>query len=115
MILLKPTLWNCTSSNSIGSFHSTPKLKVPENIILLFQPSHCPELNPIERLWEYLKGFLSWDLFSNLNDLKAKVTEILNSLSEEVIASVTGWKYIITAISTAGMRTEHGGMREMLC
>lgn len=72
-----------------GSFHSTPKLKVPENIILLFQPSHCPELNPIERLWEYLKGFLSWDLFSNLNDLKAKVTEILNSLSEEVIASVT--------------------------
>lgn len=32
-----------------GSFHTTPKLKVPENIILLFQPAHCPELNPIER------------------------------------------------------------------
>jgi transposase len=33
-----------------GSFHTTGKLKVPENIILLFQPAHCPELNPIERL-----------------------------------------------------------------
>lgn len=26
-----------------GSFHTTPKLEVPENIILLFQPAHCPE------------------------------------------------------------------------
>jgi len=50
-----------------GSFHTTPKLKVPENIILLFQPAHCPELNPIERLWEHLKDCLAWQLFNNLD------------------------------------------------
>ncbi len=33
-----------------GSFHKAKRLKVPDNILLLFQPSHCPELNPIERL-----------------------------------------------------------------
>ncbi|QZZ23367.1 transposase [Leptothermofonsia sichuanensis E412] len=22
---------------------------------MLFQPAYCPELNPIERLWQYLK------------------------------------------------------------
>jgi len=52
-----------------GSFHPTPKLKVPENIILLFQPAHCLELNPIERLWQHLKGFLVWEIFNNLDAL----------------------------------------------
>jgi len=55
-----------------GSFHTTPKLKVPENIILLFQPAHCPELNPIERLWEHLKDCLAWQLFNNLDALKVQ-------------------------------------------
>ena len=34
-----------------GRFHKGKDLIVPENIILLFQPPYCPELNPIERLW----------------------------------------------------------------
>ena len=32
-----------------GSFHRAKLLDYPENIIPIFQPSHCPELNPIER------------------------------------------------------------------
>ncbi len=32
-------------------FHTSKHLVVSENIILLFQPSYSPELNPIERLW----------------------------------------------------------------
>ncbi len=30
-----------------ASFHTSKKVKIPENIILLFQPPYCPELNPI--------------------------------------------------------------------
>jgi transposase len=26
-------------------------IAIPDNIVLLFQPAHCPELNPTERLW----------------------------------------------------------------
>lgn len=84
-----------------GSFHTTGKLLVPENIILRFQPAHCPELNPIDRLWEYLKGFLSWNLFENLDALKAKVREILNSFSKKTIKSLTGWKYILKSLKVA--------------
>jgi transposase len=62
-----------------GSFHKAKRLKVPDNILLLFQPSHCPELNPIERLWEHLKGLLSWALFSNLDALRVQVRKHLNS------------------------------------
>ena len=35
----------------LGDFHKAKRLKIPSNIILLFQPDHCPELNPIERFW----------------------------------------------------------------
>jgi len=58
------------------SWITLPKLKAPENIILLFQPAHCPELNPIERLWEHLKDCF-WQLFNNLDALK--VTTVRNS------------------------------------
>jgi hypothetical protein len=30
--------------------HSSQKLQIPENIVLLYQSSHSPELNPIERV-----------------------------------------------------------------
>ncbi len=84
-----------------GSFHKAKKLSIPDNIVLLFQPPHCPELNPIERLWELLLGFLRWGVFSNLDALRAKVREILSSFSAELIASLTGWEYISQALSVA--------------
>ncbi|WP_317112445.1 IS630 family transposase [Chroococcidiopsis sp. SAG 2025] len=73
-----------------GSFHKAIDLIVPDNIILLFQPSHCPELNPIERLWQYIKSFLGWQLFNNLDELREKVRQILNSFTPEIIVSLTG-------------------------
>lgn len=32
-----------------GRFHNAKNLKIPDNIILMFQPPHYPESNPIER------------------------------------------------------------------
>ena len=32
------------------------RLPIPENITLLPLPSYAPELNPIENVWEYLRG-----------------------------------------------------------
>ena len=65
--------------------HTAKKLKVPENIILLFQPPYCPEVNPIERVWEQIKYRLRSLWFDNLNDVKEKVARILKDLTEEVI------------------------------
>jgi len=86
-----------------GSFPKAKRLKVPDNILLLFQPSHCPELNPIERLWEHLKGLLSWALFSNLDALRVQVSKHLSSFTKEVIDSLAGWDYILQALSVAAI------------
>lgn len=81
-----------------GRFHTSKDLVVPDNIILLFQPPYCPELNPIERLWEYLKADLKWASFKTLDQLQAKVDQLLARLTPEVIASITGYSFILNAL-----------------
>jgi putative transposase len=78
-------------------------LHISGNIILLFQPSHTPQVNPIERLWEEIKKQLSWELFDNLEALRVAVEEIIAKLSQKVIASVTRWDFILTALSVSGI------------
>lgn len=82
-----------------GRFHTSQDLVVPENIILLFQPPYCPELNPIERLWQYLKANLKWATFKTLDQLQTKVDQLLALLSPQVVASITGYAFILDALS----------------
>ncbi|MEG4534865.1 transposase [Microcoleus sp. D2_18a_D3] len=46
--------------------HITNELDWPENLIPVCQPSHSPELNPIERVWEYIKQQLLGEVFITL-------------------------------------------------
>jgi len=34
-----------------AGWHTTPKLRLPRNISLIFLPSRAPELNPVENVW----------------------------------------------------------------
>jgi len=72
-------------------------------VILLFQPAYSPEVNPIERLWEYIKEQLKWLRFEQIEELRASVQKELKKLTYEVIASLTGWQFILDAISVAGL------------
>lgn len=45
-----------------AGWHTTPQLRLPENITLLPLPARCPELNPVENIWQYMRE--NW-----LNDL----------------------------------------------
>jgi len=56
-------------------------------------------LNPIERLWEHLKADLKWALFKTLAQLQTKVDRLLADLTPEVIASITGYSFILDALS----------------
>jgi len=38
-----------------AGWHTTAKLKLPGNIILIFLPSRAPELNPTENIWQFLR------------------------------------------------------------
>ena len=38
-----------------AGWHAAGDLAVPDNLTLLPLPSHSPELNPVENVWEYLR------------------------------------------------------------
>jgi hypothetical protein len=86
-----------------ASAHIAKSVHPPENVVLLFQPSHAPELNPIERLWEHLQDSLSWELFENLDELRHTLRKSLEQLTQTVVRSLTGWEYIRQALFVAGI------------
>ena len=67
-------------------FHNSLNLSIPENVILLFQPAYSPEVNPIERLWGYVKEQLKGLRFEHIEELRAAVQKDLNKLTNEVIS-----------------------------
>ncbi|OWY65172.1 hypothetical protein B7486_43460, partial [cyanobacterium TDX16] len=73
------------------------------NIILMFQPPHSPELNPIEQVWQHLKRGLRWQLPASLDELRECMRQLLEDMTQQVIASIVGRKYILDALSVAGI------------
>lgn len=84
-----------------GSFHRLKALDCPENIIPIFQPPHSPELNPIERFWQFLKSKLQWDNCQSLTQLRQKLAQILETISPDVIVSLTSYDFILEALFSA--------------
>ena len=81
-----------------GSPHLAKHLVIPDNVILLFQPAYSPDVNPIERLWQYLKEKLSWLPVGTLDELRRERNAVLNLLTPECIASPTGYDFILSAL-----------------
>ena len=46
---------NCLLVLDQAGWHKSQGLLVPENIELVYLPPYSPELNPVERLWQWLK------------------------------------------------------------
>ena len=53
-----------------AGWHRGQDLAVPDNISLLTLPPYAPELNPVENVWEYLRGNkLAITLFHGYEDI----------------------------------------------
>jgi transposase len=39
-----------------AGWHTTPELQGPDNITPILLPSRAPKLNPVENIWQYLRG-----------------------------------------------------------
>ncbi|XHX78387.1 MAG: transposase [Stenomitos frigidus ULC029] len=83
--------------------HKAKRLKLPVNIILLFQPSHAPETNPIERVWKPFKLGLRWQLPKHLDEWRLLIRSRLEAMTQAVMASLVGWHSILEALSVAGL------------
>jgi transposase len=78
--------------------HITAELSWPENLIPVCQPSHSPELNPIERVWEYIKQQLVGEVFTTLDQLRERLKQVLEKITPEQISSLSSYKFILEAL-----------------
>jgi len=81
--------------------HRARSLKWPENIIPIFQPPHCPELNPIERFWQALKALWKGENFGSLTALRQRVDQELSQLTPAQVQSLTSFDFILEALMLA--------------
>ena len=64
-----------------AGWHMSNKLVVPENITILPLPPKCPELNPVENIWQFLRqNFLSNRVFADYRAIVDACCEAWNAL-----------------------------------
>ena len=74
-----------------AGWHTTGKLAVPGNIVLVHLPPKSPELNPTENIWQFLRQtYLSNRVFETYDDICTACCEAWNYLAAEFgrIASI---------------------------
>lgn len=89
-----------------AGYHLTKTLKIPENIRLVYLPSSNPEINPVERLWRDMKDKVAFRNFKDEDELEAWIKSTATNYSQQKIASLTGYPYIIKAVNEAILSIE---------
>ena len=77
-----------------AGWHTAKALEVPSNLTLLHLPPYAPELNPVERVWDYLRShYLSNRVYRDYEHLFDAAGEAWNRLTEEDLRSTcrTAW------------------------
>jgi len=78
-----------------AGWHRSGDLDVPDNVSLVILPSYSPELNPIERIWLYLRErHLSHRLLDSYNDIVNACCAAWNKLTAERLQSLTSYPYL---------------------
>jgi hypothetical protein len=78
-----------------AGWHKSDKLTFPRNIRIIIQPPYSPELNPIKRLWQYIKdNTIKNRIYKTLEELENKVCKFIITLNPEIIRSVCGVSYL---------------------
>lgn len=78
-----------------STIHWSKELNIPKNLSLIKLPPYCPELNPIERVWQDLKKHLKWKNWTTIQTMKNKVFELINGLDFDAIYTLTAWDWIL--------------------
>lgn len=78
-----------------AAFHSTKDIELPKNIILLPLPPYSPELNPAEKVWQWMKDKIAMKLYDNLQTLENKIHKLIKLAENEIIKSITGYEFYL--------------------
>jgi transposase len=80
-----------------AGWHRSNSLTIPQNIKLIKQPSHSPELNPVEHIWDEIreKHFHN-KAFHSMDEVEDALCLRLNKLknNQDYVRSLTNFPYL---------------------
>ncbi|CAA9273297.1 MAG: Transposase and inactivated derivative [uncultured Acetobacteraceae bacterium] len=83
-----------------AGWHGSRRLVVPPNVTLVPLPPYAPELNPVERVWLFLRErFLSHRLLDGYDAIVAACCEAWNALTPERLRSLCAYPWITKVAS----------------
>jgi transposase len=78
-----------------AGWHRAKNLKVPPHITLLFLPPYSPELNPVEKLWQWLRKEITHNqLFRTLEALMDALEEEFRKLIPQTFSQLCHCSYL---------------------
>ena len=67
-----------------AGWHMSTRLAVPPNITIIALPPKCPELNPVENVWQFMRdNWLSNRVFKSYDDLVDHCCDAWNKLTDQ--------------------------------
>ena len=76
-----------------AAFHTAAAVKYPDNIMPIYIPPYSPELNPAEKIWQFLKDKMSMKIYEDIKALRKDLFSIINQqLTSDRIKSLTGYQ-----------------------
>ena len=79
-----------------AGWHVAKALHTPDNISLLYLPPYSPELNPVERLWAYLRShYLSNTVYHDYNSLLLASTNAWNRITASQFSNICATSWIM--------------------
>ncbi len=77
-----------------AGWHKSKNLIVPKNIIIKLLPPYCPELNPVERLWLYIKqNTIRNKIYESITSLEDVICDFIKNLKTEEIKRICNFSY----------------------
>lgn len=74
-----------------AGFHASKNIEIPENIKLVRIPPYAPELNPAEKVWQYMKERVAMKFNETIEELQTRITLLIKSMDKELIKSITSY------------------------
>ena len=87
-----------------ASSHTTGKLKLPEHLYMQVLPPYCPELNPVEQLWRYLRSHACGNrYYETLQEVTEAVSDEIERLAGDKakVKKMFCWHTITEAVEAA--------------
>jgi transposase len=78
-----------------AGWHCSKELRVPSNVEIAHLPPYSPELNPVERLWDWLKrNAIRNRFFDTLVEIMDAADEQIRMLTPEILKSMCACEYL---------------------